>query len=631
MFKKLNEAIKRSYTKQIDGTGLAVFRIAYSLVLLCEISQMFYFRHLIFDNIPYISPSEIEFGIPIGIWMISVLFLTFGFYTRFNAIINYLMTVILMSTMKHFEYHVFYAYAGINFFLIFMPISKCLSLDRLRTKIKYSTTNVQYNPPKEVGQIFYYLLPFVGIGLVYFDSVFYKMASPMWKSGLGSWHPSSLPMISHINLSWFLNQEYIMKLVGWCTIVFETVFVFLFFFKPFRIPFFILGCILHLGILMQFPIPWFALTVVCVYLLILPVGWWKKLFSVKIPKPTMIFYYDKECPLCLKTKLIVTHFDWMGKIEFKTVQYDSQTEKALEKYSYDELLDNIYSVNSNGKVFVGFDTYLQVMKRIFYLFPLYLILNIPGIYHIGVAVYGYVAKNRNTERCTEDNCGFTPMIIPKKDSEVKVLKNYTVEDLKISGVKYTLIIITLVQFTLLYNSWCAKWAREKVGISGTFVDRTIERGIGIYSNSFKILFGITSHPVFSESIHFKGYKHIVAVVYVDKDGKRTWLPIINQKGMPDKYIYGSNWVNWTFRVNGIHATKETLNAGIQRYSAFWAAKNGVSLMDAHFEIMVKKIDNPNGWERDFLTKQIAKPWVNGGFVDWKNNQFVSSIEDIKKI
>ena len=50
--------LRNSFDKEIDGTGLAVFRIVYSFFLLCEITQMFYFRHLIFDKIPYIELAE---------------------------------------------------------------------------------------------------------------------------------------------------------------------------------------------------------------------------------------------------------------------------------------------------------------------------------------------------------------------------------------------------------------------------------------------------------------------------------------------------------------------------------------------------------------------------------------------
>lgn len=49
--------LKEKFDKKIDGTGLAIFRIVYSLVLICEILQMLYLKNLIFDRVPYLETS----------------------------------------------------------------------------------------------------------------------------------------------------------------------------------------------------------------------------------------------------------------------------------------------------------------------------------------------------------------------------------------------------------------------------------------------------------------------------------------------------------------------------------------------------------------------------------------------
>jgi predicted DCC family thiol-disulfide oxidoreductase YuxK len=628
--KKITNFLRKSYDKKIDGTGLAVFRIAYSIVLLCEIGQMFYFKELIFDKIPFIDKAEINFGIPIAIWFISVLMILFGFFTRFATIINYLLSLILIGSIGSFEYHVFYAYMGINFLLIFMPISQCLSLDRLLLKLKYSNTTFQYNPPKKVSQIFYYTLPFIGLGLVYFDSVFYKMASDMWINGLGSWLPSSLPMITHVNTSFFLNQEYIVKFVGWFTILFEFTFVFIFYKKRLRVILTILGLILHFGILIQFPIPWFALTAITIYILMVPVSFWQKLFVSKNTKQDFFFYYDTECPLCIRTKITISHLDWFNKIGFKTVQFDAQDNEKLTLIEQNVLLDDIHSIDKHNNVYLGVDTYIQVFKRIFYLYPLYLILKIPGIYHIAKRIYSYIALNRDTERCTEENCGYNPPSIPN-DNEIKILQNLTLYDLKGKLIINFIIILTLLQIGILYKSWTFDFLKETTNFKNSKIDKIISTTVSAYSTVTKIAFGITAHPVFSDKIHFTNYNHIIEVVYIDKKKKEIWLPIIDKNGQPDFYIYGSNWVNWTFRVDKIEVDMNQLEKGVERYSAFWAHKNNIDLNDATFLIKVKKIESIDKWEKDFLNKQIAKPWIDGGYIEWKNKEFKPHIKDIESL
>jgi predicted DCC family thiol-disulfide oxidoreductase YuxK len=627
--KKINLFLRKSFDKKIDGTGLAVFRIAYCLVLLCEIAQLFYFKNLIFDVVPFIERAEINFGIPILFWFVSVVFILFGAFTRFFTILNYILGMILIGSIHSFEYHVFYAYMGINFLLIFFPVSQCLSLDRLFKKLKYSNTTFTYTPPKTVSQLYYFIPPFVGIGLVYIDSVFYKLSSDLWLGGLGSWLPSSLPMITHLNNSWILNQEWLIRSTGWITILFETLFLFVFFKKKYRVWVLILGMFLHLGILIQFPIPWFALTACVIYLLIVPVSWWKKLFSSFKDSSTLTFYYDSECPLCIRTKIVITHLDCFNKIGFKTVQFDAEQNQYLKNIEKTLLLDDIYSVDAKGKVYSGVDTYIQVLKKIFYLFPFAILLKLPGIYHLAKKTYAFIAKNRTTERCTEENCGYNPSVIPD-ENKIKLLNNVTVLDLKYAIIKFIIKSLFVIQLLIIYISPVMTEIKQGVGFKDTKIDKYISRFSFDFQKLTMKIVGSTSHPVFMDD-HFNKYNHIVAIVYIDKNNKEYWLPIIDKNGQPDYYIYGPNWVNWTFRVNSTKINSIKLNSGIKRYTAFWAKKNNTDLSEARFEVKVKKIDIPKGWEKDFLNKQIAKPWIDGGYVEWKDKKFISHIKDIESL
>jgi predicted DCC family thiol-disulfide oxidoreductase YuxK len=629
--KKWNLFIDKLFNKKIDGNGLAVFRIVYSAILLCEISQLYYFRQLIFDKVPFIDRSEIDFAIPIALWFISVLFVLFGAFTRFFSILNYVLGLIVVGSIHAFEYHVFYAYMGVNFLFMFMPISQCLSLDRLFIKLKYSNTTFQYNPSKEVRQFYYFVVPFLGLGIVYLDSIFYKVVTPMWYNGLGSWLPSSIPMMTHTNTSTLLNQEWLIKAIGWLTIVFELLFTFVFFKKKWRIGVLIGGLILHFGIFIEFPIPWFALIGCSIYILIVPVSFWKSIFTRKDNGlPTLTLFYDSECPLCVRTKIAVSHFNSLNRISFKTVQLDAQDSIELKGVDKDLLLNDIYSVDSKGKVYNGIDTYIQILSRIWYFIPFSLLLRLPGIYSITKRIYSYVAKNRTSVRCTDDNCGYNVPVFSNPDN-LKILQNVTLFDIKRISWKYFLGFAILIQAMLITHSWSFEKMREGLNIKNSSLDiyyMNVTNGIGKLTKTF---LGLTEHQVFTDRIHFDNYNHIVSVIYVDRNGHEKWLPIIDKNGQPDLYIYGSNWVNWTFRVNGMTVNQNILSEGVKRYTAFWAKKNKVNLKDAKFLIKVKKVVAPKKWEKDFLNKQIAKPWIDGGYVEWKDNKFTSNIKNIESL
>ncbi|MDR6372558.1 putative DCC family thiol-disulfide oxidoreductase YuxK/uncharacterized membrane protein YphA (DoxX/SURF4 family) [Chryseobacterium bernardetii] len=618
--------IKKLYNKKISGLGLAIFRIFYSLVLLCGVTQFNYFRHLIFDEIPFIHPAEIDFGIPIKIWMIAIIFIIFGLFTRLATIINYLMTIILIGSINTYEYHMFYAYLGINFLMIFLPISRNLSLDRLINKLKYSNTRFNYDPPKKVNALSYLIPIFIGVAFVYFDSIFYKSTSSYWTKGLGVWYPTSFPFTNFFSIPEVLDQEYLMLFLGYLTLIFELLFIFTFFRKKWRVPLLIIGLGLHLGISICYPIPWFGLGMCSIYLLMVPVACWEKLFTVNRKKPQMVFYYDGECPLCNRTKIIIQHFDITGRIDFKTVQYYAEQEELLKDIPTDDLLNDIHSIK-NGKIYKGLDTYIQVFNAITYLKPLSWFLRVPGIYHLGKSVYQFVAKNRNTERCTEENCGYTPPTLPQDEDSFKILQNYTLKDLKISGIKWGLGFIILIQVIISYNS---------IGYKGGFEKTSISRAINKFSDAVerpaKTFLGITHHAVFMD-YHFSNYNHIVAVAYLDNNGNEKWLPIINKDGTPGTSLYyGPVWVKWTFRVNNNEIDQSNLKKGIQDFTAFWAYQNNVNLDDAKFIIKLKKIDTtPYHWEKGFLKKQMEKQWTDVGVAAWSNKKCSIQIPEIETL
>lgn len=72
--------INKDNDKEESGLALALFRIFYGLVILAEVWQTFYFRHWIFDPIPYVNEGVFLTTPALIIWMLSIFFITIGFY-----------------------------------------------------------------------------------------------------------------------------------------------------------------------------------------------------------------------------------------------------------------------------------------------------------------------------------------------------------------------------------------------------------------------------------------------------------------------------------------------------------------------------------------------------------------------
>jgi len=595
----------RFFSLKIDATGLSVFRVFYTLVLFCEVLQLFNFRSIIYDKDPFIYSGELDVSFLFYFWFPVLLFMFLGLFTRFATILNYIFSVIIFSSASKFEYHVFYVYVGINFLIMFMPIARVLSLDNLLQKLKFSTIYKTYKGDNKILQINYFIIVFIAIGLVYIDSVFYKLSSKMWMDGLGVWLPSSLPMVTWNDTSFLLNNEWLVKFLGYLVLVFEASFIFVFWLKKWRFPLFILGTFFHFGILIAYPIPLFALTYIAIYLLLVPVSFWSRLSQkLKFKKAIYTFYYDAECPLCHKVVIIINHFDIFNAISCQTVQDNYLTNDVLKKFDQGVLLINIHGINKNGKIVVGYWAYIELFKSLLYTYPLGLLGSLPSISFLGKKMYQYIAGNRLTERCTAENCSIPVYSKPITEDQDFLIKGWN--QLKVTQLFWKGILIVFICGQLLMI-WYSPTIQNHIPFKNK-----LNRVADIpYRNSewfLKKYLGVTQHTVFLNE-HFNGFNHIFKVMYVG-DQKEKRVPILNNDGMPDEYISGGLWRDISFNVITTNIQKGKFQKGIVSYLKYYIKDNKLS--NPKFEFYVKEIETPDKWQKDFFKIQIAKPWIKVG-------------------
>jgi hypothetical protein len=287
------------FTEKVHSGGLGIVRMLFAFVLILEVCQIFYFRDLIYTQGPVAQIGQMLFGRApaythnpfasapfvvtsgLGLWLLCLVLFGLGYCTRLMAIFSFVATSLFIVPYHEFEYHMDYIYQGMGLLFIFCPTHRSLSIDRFLSDCR-----------PEVSRGWYYLLVFVGIALVYTDSVFHKLASPMWTQGLGLWQPGSL-----IYTSWsptglsqpFLNMQWLAIALGYLTLLFESCFIFLMWFRRLWIPLTVIGVGLHLGIVAAFPIPWFGLGVTGLYVLMIPIKYTQRL-SEKAERKLYAFY-----------------------------------------------------------------------------------------------------------------------------------------------------------------------------------------------------------------------------------------------------------------------------------------------------------------------------------------------------
>lgn len=483
----LGRFIERRLEKQVSALGLGVFRIAYGCVLFLEVAQLHYFRHFFFDPIPYVSPRATDLSLGFSLWLAVIACLIVGFLTRPAAIANYAFTLVSLSRFSTYEYHHDYILIGVNFLLMFLPVGRRLSLDRLIEKRLSVVRSSPSRSSSKVSVLAYEVPVFMGIALVYFDSAVYKLFSPMWMAGLGLWQPASAPYATFFDWSWLLDQRVLMQALGFLVIPFEAAFIFLMWSRRARVPLLIFGIVFHLGILLIFALPLFAVGVVSLFLLMVPARWWEDV-AARVGAPV--------APA--------------GAVPVTPGRAKSSTAFAI----------------------AGF-LVLVVVSQTLSLFE-------------------------------------TPPLVRRTEP---------------------------ARETRFYQAW---------------------------RKAARVLLGIHPHAVFMDS-RYGPYPEQFAVVYVDGEGRRVWLPVVSPRGHAGLYAIGRQNVYWVHRVNGGELLPERMERGIRRLTAFWAHKNGIDLEDATFLILARRLKQADGWESGLLHQEYERPWVAAGTATWSKDEFTLNL------
>lgn len=272
----IGQRVYRSLASQtVSATGLAVFRIWFGVSVLAEIGMLFDYRHLIYDPIPYLEYSELNPAPLLLAWGVVASLLTLGAWTRPAAIANYVLSVIVLSSLRDFEYHYDYIIISTSLLFIWAPISETLSVDRLRWRLRERPG--EPDPAPQIPRLWPMLILFMSLASMYFVSAIHKVESEFWREGLGLWMPATLPLSAWLTPTFLLDYPGIMKAMSHIVLVFEYVFVFALWSRRLWLPLAILGVGFHVGIAIFFPIPIFALGVTGFFVLLVPDGIWTRL------------------------------------------------------------------------------------------------------------------------------------------------------------------------------------------------------------------------------------------------------------------------------------------------------------------------------------------------------------------
>ncbi|MDI1277251.1 DCC1-like thiol-disulfide oxidoreductase family protein [Methylobacter sp.] len=625
MYKLISSKILELHSKQAPATGIGLFRILYGLITLQEIIFLLYFNHLIFDPIPYI---DVEFPmIPffLCLWGVIAAFIVVGYRYQFAMTCNYIIWIIFVNftpMQRDFDGGFDLFMIGAGFFLLFMPGDRAFSIDNLRYKLSTPFTHYSAYPKPTVSTLAYTLPVAICLGFLYFDSAIHKIFAEHWRNGLGTWLPATQPYyVSAIDMSSLLNNTLLQNILGYTILIFQFTFIFFFTQRRLRIIYLLVGLGLHLGITLSFNIYPFGLGMLSFYTLLVPFKGWHCIGRLVTAKqPSLTVFYDQLCPLCNRTVLILNHFDLFSCIDFKSAQEHAAHYPALASINNETLLTDLYALDRANRIYSGVDTYAQIFIKMRYLFPIGIILNLPGIHQFALKKYRSIADTRNRIPCSSA-CP-TPQVLLDTTLYHQFFEGVAAQkpqafSRKLSKILLALLVLQLnssVHYGLIYR------------LNADNHQNPISQASNAVLMISQTFLGITPHALYLHD-HFAGYDHILAITYTDQNGTERWLPFVNEQGRllaPNWGRVHSMWANIAVTPN---IDNKRLHKFIMKVTAFWGQKIGLSLDNVVFNIKLKKISAPSYWVEDQLHKNFTSPWTTIGTAKWTDNRISFDLPD----
>lgn len=620
MYQFIFNKIFQLLNKQVPATGIGVFRCLYGLVTLQEIIFLNYFDHLIFDPIPYIDVEFPSIPLFLTLWSVVAAFIVVGYRYQFAMFANYafwLVFVNFTSMQRDFDGGFDTFMIGVGFFLLFMPGDRAFSIDRLRYKLSNPFVHYSLHKPQTVSALAYQLPVFVCLGWLYFDSDIHKLYAEQWRNGLGPWLPATQPYyVSAIDMSPLLNIEWFQKTVGYTIMVFQATFMFLFAHRCLRIVYLFIGIGLHLGIALTLNIYPFGVGMLSCYALLVPFSWWRAISSqINSDTPALTVFYDKQCPLCSRTILVLNHFDLFNRVDFKNAQDYASNHSALAEIGMDTLLTDLYAVDSQNRIYYGVDTYRQILLKMGYLAPLGIILGLPGVKQWADKKYRSIADTRARIVCDSGCMVVTPL--EDKTLYHRIFERYAGQKPKTLSRKLAKIMVALIVLQLNSTIHYGVFYRLPIDYDKMAISQPISQASNALLMVSSTFFGITPHALYLHD-HFAGYDRILAITYLDSQGTERWLPFVNEQGR----LLAPNWGRVHSMWANIAVTPNIDNARVRKFimkvTAFWGQKIGLNLEKAEFKIKMKKIESPTYWVYDQLHKNFESEWVSIGSVYWRH-------------
>lgn len=115
--------------------------------------------------------------------------------------------------------------------------------------------------------------------------------------------------------------------------------------------------------------------------------------------------YDGQCAFCRGQVGWLRRFDLLGSLRFTSL-HDASVQHDYPELSHEQLLEQMFVVDRQGRARGGADAVRYLSRRLPALWPLAVVLHVPGSMPLWRGLYRFIARNRYrlAGRCDEGTC-----------------------------------------------------------------------------------------------------------------------------------------------------------------------------------------------------------------------------------
>lgn len=308
--------------------------------------------------------------------------------------------LVLLGHLTYFNRNE-YLYYGVDtvaiallLILCVAPVGSALSLDRIRQVRKYKDRyGLDARPPllKSMRGFACQRLMQLQMAVIFFFAGVEKLAGNLWLTGEAPWYAFNNYAVAFMPTGFFAEHFWLVKLIGFGTLIIETAYPFLIWASKTRPYVLIAALTLHAGIAVFMGMYFFAALMICGHIAFMRRSWYEaagRWWREQMGSMEMI--YDGNCGFCKKSMALFLSFDGLQQIT--TRNYHDDPSPVVSDEDADKA---IYTVTANRQTLPGFEAYRYVVARtpgMWWFAPLFYIPVLSRM--LGRLAYQWIASHR---------------------------------------------------------------------------------------------------------------------------------------------------------------------------------------------------------------------------------------------